>query len=104
VASALQFGAVGEAAVFAAASVASLALIRPAVLAHLYRRSDAGPTGVAKLIGRTAVAVDAVTAESGSVIIDGDTWSARTEQGTIAAGQPARITAITGAIARVTPA
>lgn len=93
-----------EFAVFAVAAVLSLALLRPAVLRRLYRRGDAGPTGVAKLVGRSATVTAEVSATRGSLTIDGDTWSARCDSGVIAPGSTVVIVDIAGAIALVRPA
>jgi len=64
-----------QAAVAGLTAVALLALVRPAA-----RRRFEVPallSGRARLMGRTAVVVEAVTAGSGQVRLDGELWRAR---------------------------
>jgi membrane protein implicated in regulation of membrane protease activity len=52
-----------------------LGLVRPAVRRHV--EVPGRPSGRARLTGRTALVVQAVTAESGQVRVDGELWRAR---------------------------
>ena len=63
-------------AIFIAASVASLLVIRPIARRHL-RTPAALRTGTAALIGRRAVVVERVDADHGQVKIGGEVWTAR---------------------------
>ncbi len=87
--------------VFGLASVASLTLIRPAILKKIYSRGDHEPTGLDKMIGRTAVVSSAVSQTSGSITIDGETWSARSTAALMPIGTTVTITSIMGAMAIV---
>ena len=62
--------------VFAGASVASLAILRPLARAHL-RMPPALRTGTAALQGARAVVLQRVDAHGGRVKIGGEEWSAR---------------------------
>src|SRR5947209_18656209 len=62
--------------VFAAASLASLAVLRPLAKAHL-RMPPALRTGTAALQGAKAVVLQRVDQTSGRVKIGGEEWSAR---------------------------
>jgi membrane protein implicated in regulation of membrane protease activity len=62
--------------VFIAASVASLAVIRPIARAHL-RTPRALRTGTAALVGTRAVVVERVDDNGGQVKIGGEIWTAR---------------------------
>jgi membrane protein implicated in regulation of membrane protease activity len=89
--------------VFVAASVASLGLLRPAVLRRLHR----GPTlrtGAAALVGEQALALERVDCDSGRVKIGGEEWSARSysEDEVIEPGTRVVVVEIRGATALVT--
>ena len=89
--------------VFIVASIASLGLLRPAVL----RRLHSGPTlrtGAAALVGEPAVALDRVDADSGRVKIGGEEWTARSysEDEVIEPGTRVVVVEIRGATALVT--
>ena len=62
--------------VFAAGSIASLAVLRPIARSHL-RQPAAMRTGTAKLVGATAIVVERVDGTGGRVKIGGEVWSAR---------------------------
>jgi membrane protein implicated in regulation of membrane protease activity len=62
--------------VFAAGSVASLALLRPIAARHL-RTPAALRTGTAALIGARAVVLERVDDTGGKVKLGGEVWSAR---------------------------
>jgi membrane protein implicated in regulation of membrane protease activity len=62
--------------VFIAASIGTLALIRPIARSHM-RTPARIRTGTAALIGTRAVVLDRVDADSGQVKIGGEVWTAR---------------------------
>ena len=72
----LGLGVVFQLLVFIAASVASLALLRPIAVRHI-RTPAALRTGTAALIGRRATVIERVDDSGGRVKIDGEVWSAR---------------------------
>ena len=72
----LGVGAIAQVIVFIAASVASVALIRPIAKSHL-RMPAAIRTGTAALTGTKAVVLQRVDADGGRVRIGGEEWSAR---------------------------
>lgn len=76
-AAALGAGAAGSLVVFLAASVASLAVLRPIARRHL-RLPALARTGTDALVGRKAVVTRRVDVHGGRVRIGGDEWSART--------------------------
>jgi membrane protein implicated in regulation of membrane protease activity len=69
-------GLVIQLAVFVAASVGSLALLRPIAVRHL-RTPAALRTGTAALVGARAVVLERVDDYGGRVKIGGEVWSAR---------------------------
>ncbi len=88
--------------VFIAASAASLAVLRPIARRHL-RTPAQLRTGTAALIGARAVVMERVDADSGSVKIGGEVWSARAfdEDEVIEAGTRVEVMQIDGATALV---
>ncbi len=62
--------------VFAAGSIASLAVLRPIARSHL-RQPAAMRTGTAKLVGASAIVVERIDGTGGRVKIGGEVWSAR---------------------------
>jgi membrane protein implicated in regulation of membrane protease activity len=89
--------------VFVVGAVASLTLLRPAVLRRLHR----GPTlrtGAAALVGEPAVALARVDCDGGRVKIGGEEWSARsyTDEEVIEPGTRVVVVEIRGATALVT--
>lgn len=95
-------GAEVQVGVFAAASVASLAFIRPIAQRHL-RTPAKIRTGTAALIGTRAVVIDRVSADAGSVKIGGEVWTARPfdEDQVIEPGVRVEVLQIRGATALV---
>ena len=89
-------------AVFAAASVASLALVRPVARRHL-RAPAALRTGAAALVGSRAVVLERVDAEGGAVRLRGEVWSARAfdEDRVLEPGTRVEVLQIEGATALV---
>ncbi len=70
-------GAAGQAAAFALAGGAAVALVLPAVRRHRRTARPASRSGVAALIGRSALVVEPVDDHHGRVRISGEIWSAR---------------------------
>ena len=74
---ALGVSAAGQAVAFAVAGGVSVAVVLPAVRRHR-RAARPGPrSGVAALVGRSALVIDPVDAHHGRVRIGGEVWSAR---------------------------
>ncbi len=71
------FGTEVQVGTFAMASLASLLLVRPIARRHV-RTPARLRTGTAALVGASAVVVDRVDADRGSVRLRGEVWSART--------------------------
>ena len=63
-------------AAFAVAAAAGLGFVRPIAIKHI-KQPPALRTGVAALVGRSAVVLEEVTEHSGRVRIDGEEWSSR---------------------------
>jgi membrane protein implicated in regulation of membrane protease activity len=72
----LGVGATAQVIVFIAASIASVALIRPIAKSHL-RMPAAIRTGTAALTGTKALVLQRVDSDGGRVKIGGEEWSAR---------------------------
>jgi membrane protein implicated in regulation of membrane protease activity len=88
--------------VFAAGSIASLAVLRPIARAHL-RMPAVLRTGTAALVGAKAVVLERVDHSGGRVKIGGEVWSARTldEHEVIEPGTRVEVAQIDGATALV---
>jgi membrane protein implicated in regulation of membrane protease activity len=65
-----------ELGAFAAAAVAGLGVIRPIAIRHV-KQPPPLRTGVAALVGRTAIVVEEVNGFGGRVRIGGEEWSSR---------------------------
>jgi membrane protein implicated in regulation of membrane protease activity len=103
-AAALGAPVVVQALVAVVTAVVLLAALRPWMLKHLRRRAPLVETNAAALVGRSGVAVSAVTAAGGRAKIGGEVWTARTETGAhLDAGVPVRVARIDGATAVVEP-
>ncbi len=88
--------------VFCVVALAMIVFIRPVALNHLHKDHDEHSTNIDRLIGRSAVVVQAVTEHSGLVKIGGDTWTARTRgPAELSTGQAVVVGAIEGATAVV---
>ena len=61
---------------FAVAAGAGLGVVRPIAIKHI-KQPPALRTGVAALVGRSAIVLEEVTEHSGRVRIDGEEWSSR---------------------------
>ena len=77
VTAALGVGADGQAAAFAVAGGVSVAVVLPAVRRHRRAARPAARSGVAALVGRSALVIEPVDAHHGRVRIGGEVWSAR---------------------------
>lgn len=88
--------------IFCVVSLLMVLVVRPVALKHLKRGSPDQLSNVDRLIGESALTLDIVTGESGAVKIGGDTWSARTLDGSlIPAGERVAVTRIDGATALI---
>lgn len=95
-------------AMIVAIGVSALLLLglRPFLLRSLRAKGDAEPQTNAKaLIGRAARSIDAVSETGGRVKLNGEVWSARTEEdaASIPEGTEVRVVRIEGATAIVEP-
>ena len=61
---------------FAVTAGAGLGFVRPIAIKHI-KQPPALRTGVAALVGRSAIVLEEVTEHSGRVRIDGEEWSSR---------------------------
>ena len=88
--------------VFAAASLASLAFLRPIARRHI-RMPALTRTGTAALVGTKALVLQQVDANGGRVRIGGEEWSARAyfEEQTLEPGARVEVAKIEGATALV---
>jgi membrane protein implicated in regulation of membrane protease activity len=94
----------GQVAVFAAGSIAGLALVRPVAHRHI-RQPPPLRTGAAALVGREAFTLTEVSRAGGRARIGGEEWSARPYDPdlVIPAGAAADVLAIEGATALLYP-
>jgi membrane protein implicated in regulation of membrane protease activity len=87
---------------FVAASIASLAIVRPIARRHMHTPPSIR-TGTAALVGSRAIVLEQVDADSGRVKIGGEVWSARAydEDDVIEPGTRVEVMEIDGATALV---
>jgi membrane protein implicated in regulation of membrane protease activity len=91
--------------VFCVVALLMVLVVRPVGLRHLRRGPRDQATNVDRLIGESAMALEPVTDHSGMVKIGGDTWTARSSDGSaIPAGARVAVARIEGATAVVYPA
>ncbi|WP_026266328.1 MULTISPECIES: NfeD family protein [unclassified Arthrobacter] len=88
---------------FCVVSLLMIGFVRPVALKHLHHGPADRRTNIERLIGESAVVMEAVSENGGLVKIGGDVWSARSESGVLAPGQQAVVSAIEGATAIVAP-
>jgi membrane protein implicated in regulation of membrane protease activity len=69
-------GVPAELAAFAVVAAAGLGVVRPIAMRHI-RQPPPLRTGVAALVGQTAIVVEEVTGHAGRVRIGGEVWSSR---------------------------
>lgn len=88
--------------VFIIAALASLGFLRPLARAHM-KTPAALRTGTAALVGKRAIVLERVDADSGTVKIGGEVWSARSyvEDAVYEPGARVDVLKIEGAIALV---
>ena len=101
---ALGVGPVVTVTIFAAVTGLSFGIVRPIARRHL-RTPAQLRTGTAALVGRTATVLDEVSADAGTVKLEGEVWTARPldEDEIIAPGTRVHVVEIRGATALVTP-
>jgi membrane protein implicated in regulation of membrane protease activity len=90
-------GTTAQLGVFAAASVISIAAVRPLFVKFVYRRSDPAPANVHALIGQSATVVDAIGEgdDPGRVKVGSEEWGAINESGNpLQPGTRVEITAV----------
>lgn len=92
-----------EIVAFCVVSLLMIGVIRPVALKHLRRGPADQRSNVERLIGESALVMEAVSANGGRVKIGGEVWSARSETGSMAPGEHAVVSAIDGATAVVVP-
>jgi len=85
---------------FALATVLSLRL-KPILTRYIFRKTPPSDTGIRALIGQKAVATSQISDSSGTITLKNETWTARSEGGTIEIGQNVTVTRIDGAVAVV---
>ncbi|MBT2385166.1 NfeD family protein [Streptomyces sp. ISL-11] len=102
VTSALGGGAVAQFVVFAAVSVALIAVVRPIANRHRSQRPELA-SGVDALKGRQAVVLERVDGQGGRIKLGGEVWSARSldTERVFEAGQQVDVIEIDGATAVV---
>lgn len=97
-------GLVLQIVVFAVVSLLMILVVRPVAVRHLKKGPADHLDNVDRLIGAAAVALEPVTAHSGTVKIGGDTWTARSVDGVaLPAGTRLAVARIDGATAVVGP-
>ena len=91
-------------AAFVVAAGAGLGFVRPIAIRHI-KQPPALRTGVAALVGRSAIVLEEVTEHGGRVRIDGEEWSSRPydESLVIPVGTKVDVMQIDGATAPFTP-
>ena len=91
-------------AAFVVAAGAGLVFVRPIAIKHV-KQPPALRTGVAALVGRSAIVLEEVTEHSGRVRVDGEEWSSRPYDDSlvIPVGTKVDIMQIKGATALVYP-
>ncbi len=98
-------GTAQQIVVFTVASAASLLVLRPVARRHLHTPARIR-TGTAALVGETALVLDRVDADGGTVKLKGEVWTARTfdEDEVLEAGARVHVMKIEGATALVSDA
>ena len=90
--------------VFCVVALLMIVLVRPAALKHLKAGSKDQRSNIERLIGDTAVTLEPVGSRTGTVKLAGDTWTARSGDGSLLpAGEQVAVTRIEGATAVVEP-
>lgn len=87
---------------FCVISLMMVLLVRPVALRHLKRGPADQRSNIDRLVGEYALTLEPVTGLSGTVKIGGDTWTARTSDGSsLPAGAKVTVSRIDGATAVV---
>ncbi|MQA24062.1 MAG: NfeD family protein [Micromonosporaceae bacterium] len=89
---------------FAVVSALTVGVVRPFIRKRITHHPDeAGPMGVAEIEGAVAVVVDRVDADRGLIEVQGDTWTARSFDGTqvMEPGDRVKVVQVKGATALV---
>jgi len=104
VAGAAGLGVAAELGVFALVAAAGLGVIRPIAMRHI-KHPPPLRTGVAALVGRTAIVVEEINGHSGRVRIGGEIWTSRAYDETlvIPVGAKVDVMQIEGVTALVYP-
>ncbi|MEO5780476.1 MULTISPECIES: NfeD family protein [Arthrobacter] len=92
-----------EIVAFCVVSLLMIGVVRPVALKHLRKGPADQRSNIERLIGESALVIEAVSANGGVVKIGGDVWSARSENAVLAPGDHAVVSAIDGATAVVAP-
>ncbi len=88
--------------IFCVVSLLMILLVRPVALKHLKAGPHEQRSNIDRLVGESALTLEPVTGRSGTVKIGGDTWSARTSDGSsVPAGERVSVSSIDGATAVV---
>jgi membrane protein implicated in regulation of membrane protease activity len=92
-----------QALVFAIVSALALVVVRPAIKRHLDSSGPDAQIGLAAIEGSTCVVLEHVDADHGLVKIEGETWRARSYDGTqeFEPGERVRVIEVKGATAMV---
>lgn len=91
--------------VFCIVALLMVGMVRPVALKHLQGNSREQRSNIDRLIGENALTLESVTAHSGTVKLQGGTWTARTADGSdLPAGHRVFVQRIDGATAVVVPA
>jgi membrane protein implicated in regulation of membrane protease activity len=87
----------------AVAAVLSLAVVRPIVRKYLFRKSSGGATGMDALLNHEAFTLTEISGTAGSIRLRDETWTARSDAGSIPKHTQVSVVRIDGAIAVVVP-
>ena len=97
-------GVVLQVVVFSLTSVLLIFLVRPIALRRLNRSAPGTASNVERLVGLPCQVLEPVDARHGLVLLEGDTWTARSLAGEqLPAGTDAVVHAVEGATAVVAP-
>jgi membrane protein implicated in regulation of membrane protease activity len=88
---------------FAATAVLSLAIVRPIIRKYLFRKSSGGSTGMDALLNHEAFTLTEISGTSGTIRLRDETWTARSDAGSIPKHTQVSVVRIDGAIAVVSP-
>lgn len=90
--------------VFSVVSLLMIVVVRPLGLKHLNMGTKEHRSNIDRLIGEAAITLEPVGSRTGTVKLAGDTWTARSGDGSLLpAGEQVSVTRIDGATAVVEP-